>query len=64
MDISDVSMVSIGKINLTASLASVKDADMVKEQMKLVKDSLLQNTSISAMAQGNISPKNFIDLLG
>lgn len=62
MDISRASLASIEKINLTASLSSVQDADIAKEQMKLTKEAILQNVNISAMAQGNISSEKFINL--
>lgn len=62
MDISSVSLASIEKINIAASRSTVQDADIAKEQMKLTKDTILQNVNISAMAQANISPENFINL--
>ena len=49
--------------NMEASDSRIRDADMAREMMKLAKSNILQQTSISMIAQGNQLQHDIIQLL-
>lgn len=49
--------------NLTSALSRILDADMAKEMMVLVKEKLLSQASMFAMAQANQQPDQVLSLL-
>lgn len=51
-------------VNLKASLSSIQDADLAEEQMELTKLSILQQASLSMLAQANSAPQAILMLMG
>ncbi|MEW6535259.1 MAG: flagellin [Candidatus Auribacterota bacterium] len=51
-------------LNLKASLSSIQDADLAEEQLELTKLSILQQSSMSMMAQANSAPQSIMMLFG
>lgn len=51
------------EVNLTDALSRITDADMAKEMMTLVKEQLLAQTSMFAMAQARQQPEQVLTLL-
>jgi len=51
-------MNEVEKVNLQASLSSIQDADLAEEQMELTKLNILQQASLSMLAQANSAPNS------
>ncbi len=51
-------------INQKASLSSIQDADLAEEQLELTKLSILQQASLSMLAQSNSAPQSVLMLIG
>ncbi len=49
-------------VNKQASLSTVQDADIAKEQMELTKLQILQSTSLAMLAQNNTAPGALLNL--
>jgi len=49
-------------VNLKASLSSIQDADLAEEQMELTKLTILQQASLSMLAQANSAPNSIMML--
>ena len=49
-------------VNLRASLSSIQDADLAEEQMELTKLTILQQASLSMLAQANSAPNSIMML--
>jgi flagellin len=56
--------VSVAITNTEAVLSNIEDADLVKEQMELIKCQILQQTSASAFVQANTAPQLVLQLMG
>ncbi|MEW6535261.1 MAG: flagellin [Candidatus Auribacterota bacterium] len=54
----------VESVNLKASLSSIQDADLAEEQLELTKLSILQQSSLSMMAQANSAPQSIMMLFG
>ena len=50
--------------NTEAIRSTVEDADFAQEQMEVVKNQILQQTSVSALTQANSAPQIVLSLLG
>jgi len=48
--------------NYDAAISRIQDADVATEQMSLVKDQFLQQSSLISLAQANQAPSNFLQL--
>lgn len=55
--------IMISKVNVTASLSRIRDADMAKEYMIKTRDDILQNTALAFLSQANISASNIVGML-
>jgi flagellin len=56
--------VSVGSENLQASESRIRDANMATEMSSLVRDQILQQASISMLAQANVKNQGVLKLLG
>ncbi|RJP60466.1 MAG: hypothetical protein C4541_04000 [Candidatus Auribacter fodinae] len=54
----------VENLNLKASLSSIQDADLAEEQLELTKLNILQQSSLSMMAQANSAPQSIMMLFG
>ncbi len=54
----------VEEVNLRASLSSIQDADLAEEQMTLTKLNILQQASLSMLAQANNAPQAVLMLFG
>ena len=54
----------VENLNLKASLSSIQDADLAEEQLELTKLNILQQASLSMLAQANSSPQSTLMLIG
>ncbi|MEW6535265.1 MAG: flagellin [Candidatus Auribacterota bacterium] len=52
----------VERVNLKASLSSIQDTDLAEEQMELTKLNILQQASISMLAQANTAPQAVLSL--
>lgn len=50
--------------NYDAAVSRIADADVAKEQLKLIKSQFLQQASITSLSQANQNPVSFLKLLG
>ena len=50
-------------LNLKATLSSIQDADLAEEQLELTKLSILQQASLSMLAQSNSAPQSVLMLI-
>jgi len=50
--------------NLRASISTIADADLAREQLELTKLQILQQTSIAMLAQANTAPQALLALFG
>jgi flagellin len=48
--------------NYDAAISRIQDSDVATEQMQLVKDQFLQQSSLISLAQANQAPSNFLQL--
>jgi flagellin len=55
-------VISVSKINTEAAYSRIYDADMALEQMEVSKYSILQQTSLSMLAQANTNPQSILNL--
>ncbi|MEW6535264.1 MAG: flagellin [Candidatus Auribacterota bacterium] len=55
---------SVEEVNLRASLSSIQDADLAEEQMELTKLNILQQATMSMLAQANSAPQAVLTLFG
>ena len=53
---------TVEEVNLRASLSSIQDTDLAQEQMELTKLSILQQASLSMLAQANAAPQSVLSL--
>jgi flagellin len=53
-------MLNISKTNIDVSISRMYDADLAKEQMKMVKLQILQNTVTAHLAQVNVAPQLYL----
>ncbi len=53
---------AVEEVNLRASLSSIVDTDLANEQMELTKLSILQQASLSMLAQANSAPQSVLML--
>jgi flagellin-like hook-associated protein FlgL len=49
-------------VNWQASLSTIQDADIAKEQMELTKLQILQSTTLAMLAQNNTAPAALLSL--
>jgi flagellin len=50
--------------NYTAAISRIEDVDVAQEQLELVKQQFLQQTSIIGLSQANQNPQTYLQLLG
>jgi len=50
-------------VNYNAAISRIEDADVALEQMQLIKNQFLQQTSLTSLAQSNQNPNAFLQLL-
>lgn len=50
--------------NYTAAISRIEDVDVAQEQLELVKQQFLQQTSIISLSQANQNPQTYLQLLG
>ncbi len=50
-------------VNYNAAISRLEDADVAKEQLKLIRSQFLQQASITSLAQANQNPNAFLQLL-
>jgi flagellin len=50
-------------VNYNAAISRIEDADVALEQMNLIKNQFLQQTSLTSLAQSNQNPNAFLQLL-
>lgn len=60
---SKVSALDTQEINTESVRSTVEDADFAKEQMEVVKNQILQQTSVSALTQANSAPQIVLSIL-
>ena len=53
---------AVEEVNLRASLSSIQDTDLAQEQMELTKLNILQQATLSMLAQANSSPQSILIL--
>ncbi len=58
------STLSVAITNTSAVKSNIEDADLVKEQMEMVKLQILQQTAASAFTQANVSPQMVLKIMG
>jgi flagellin len=58
-----IKSLDISSENLSASESRIRDADMAKEMMQLTKANVLQQSTISVLAQANQNPMSLLSLL-
>lgn len=49
--------------NYNSAISRIEDADVALEQLELVKAQFLQNSSLTALAQANANPQQFLQLI-
>ena len=49
--------------NLSAAESRIRDADMAREMMRITKSNILQQASVSMLAQANQAPYSILQLL-
>ncbi len=54
--------VAVAQVNVEASYNRIMNADMAEEQVEATKLSILQQTSITMLAQANVAPQNILTL--
>ena len=59
-----ISNLSITTENLTAAESRIRDVDVAYETAMLTRNSILQQASISVLAQANVQPQSALRLLG
>jgi flagellin len=50
-------------VNYNAAISRIEDADVAKEQLELVKSQFLQQASLISLAQANVNPQAFLQLI-
>jgi len=50
--------------NYKAAISRIEDADVAQEQLELIKNQFLQQSSVISLAQSNQNPQSFLQLLG
>ncbi|MFP4548104.1 MAG: flagellin [Fidelibacterota bacterium] len=60
---SKVNALSTQQTNTEAVRSTIEDADFAKEQMEVVKNQILQQTSVSALTQANTAPQVVLSLI-
>lgn len=61
---SNISSLAIEAENLSAAESQIRDADIAFETARLTRNSILQQASISILAQANVQPQAALALLG
>ena len=51
------------QINTESNLSTIRDADLIQEQVELSKLTILQSTAVSSVAQANAAPRSLLVLL-
>ena len=54
----------MSEVNDKASLSTVRDADLAKEQLDLTKLQILQQSSLAMLTQANTAPQSILVLFG
>jgi flagellin len=61
---STISNLAVSAENLSASNSRIRDADLAVESSELVKQSILQQSGTSVLAQANMTSQNVLKLIG
>jgi flagellin len=56
--------VAVAAENMQAAESQIRDADMAKEMVQFVKDSILVQSGTAMLAQANVQPRSVLQLLG
>lgn len=51
------------RVNYNAAISRIEDTDVAKEQLELVKAQFLQQASLTSLAQANVNPQSFLQLI-
>ena len=60
---STITNLGVSVENLTAAESRIRDVDVASETAELTRNSILQQASISVLAQANVQPQNALKLL-